>query len=199
MKYRKPPKKLVINGQCYPIETDFRVWTVFADKVQKLSDEKLADEIISFISGQGLPVNEESIQAVLDFFSCGEKPKSAKKKQDKGKKEPTAFDFEKDEPLIFAAFMSKYGINLRSIKHLHWWDFMAMFNGLQNEKICEIIGYRTIDTSKMSKEEKARYRKLKEVYSLDETVKHYGSLEERDGALLERMKELQKKVNGSGK
>ena len=150
------------------------------------------------ILSQGLPVNEDAFRAVLDFFLCGEIPKNTAKKQNMSRKETIAFDFEKDEQLIFAAFMSKYGINLRKIKHLHWWDFMAMFNGLQDEKICEIIGYRTIDTSKMSKEEKARYRKLKEMYSLDDTRKHYSSLQERDNAIINRFKRLQKEVNGIG-
>lgn len=198
MKYGKPPKKLIINGQAYPIETDFRIWAEFADKVEKLSDEKLSEEILSFMTGQGLPINDVSLKAVLVFFSCGEDTES-KKKSTNPKNKPTAFDFEKDEDLIFAAFMSQYGIDLRSVKHLHWWDFMAMFKGLHDEKICDIIGYRTIDTSKMSKEQQAIYRKLKELYSLDKNKKHYGSLEARDSAMIERVKRLQKEVNGDGR
>ena len=194
MRYSKPPKFIEVDGVGYPIETDFRVWIDFSQKITNLSDEALLNEILKFIETQGLPVSEESLQAVLTFYSCGEKPKPEKKNASVS--HGRAFDFEKDEELILAAFVSQYHINLRK-EHLHWWDFIAMFKGLKDdEKICEIMGYRTMDINNVSDSQKAYYRRLKEKYSLD-TV-HYASLEERNNAMRDKIKQLQKKVNGIG-
>lgn len=194
MKYEAPPKSIKIDGIDYSIETDYRVWIGFSQKIAKLSDEELLNEILNFMAELRLPKTDEGLQAVLDFYSCGKKSNDGKKNAPV--KQCRAFDFEEDEELIVAAFMSQYHINLRK-KKLHWWDFIAMFKGLKDdEKICEIMAYRTMDISKIDKSQKAYYRALKEKYALDKV--HYSSLEERDNALREKMKRIQKEVNGIG-
>ena len=64
--------------------------------------------------------------------------------------------------------MDQYSIDLNSIKYLHWWKFKAMFKSLKEDNlISKIISYRSIDLSEIKDdEEKARYKKLKEIYKL---------------------------------
>ena len=70
--------------------------------------------------------------------------------------------------MIYSAFMSQYGIDLQKIKFLHWWEFKAMFECLNDDnKIVEVMGYRSINLAKIKdKDEKARIRKLKKLYAL---------------------------------
>lgn len=78
------------------------------------------------------------------------------------------YSFEYDAELIYSAFMSQYGIDLQDIPYLHWWKFKAMFEGLnQDNKIVEVMSYRSINVLKIKdKEEKARIKKLQKAYAL---------------------------------
>ena len=51
---------------------------------------------------------------------------------------------------------------------LHWWKFKAMFQGLKSDnRIVEIMGYRAMEIpSKMSREQKEFYRKMKKQYAI---------------------------------
>lgn len=84
------------------------------------------------------------------------------------KKEKQIYSYEFDDELIYSAFKTQYKIDLQDIDYLHWWKFKAMFNGLnEDNKIIEVMGYREMDLSKIKdKKEKARYKKLKELYAL---------------------------------
>ena len=70
--------------------------------------------------------------------------------------------------MIYTAFLDQYGLDLNETDYLHWCKFKAMFEGLKSDnKICEIMGYRAIDVSKIKdKEEKKRYKKLQREYAL---------------------------------
>ena len=82
-----------------------------------------------------------------------------------------AYDFEVDSDLIFTAFMSQYNINLNR-DNLHWWEFMALFNSLNDDnEIVKIMNYRTIDlTSIEDKKERKMYSDLQKYYSLEDRI-----------------------------
>lgn len=107
-------------------------------------------------------------------------------------------DYDVDAPLIYAAFMQTYHIDLVSIDYLHWWKFQALLEGLPDEcRISKIIGYRTIDTKGMGKSQKAFYSKMKKKYSLKDhaSSNQRMKLAERD----RRMKEyVQKRFRQGG-
>jgi len=198
MNYQKPPEFLIISGKEYPVNTDFRIWMNLQSECLNKSDDECTKSIINFTQELGLPLNIESVNAVLEFYSGGkpDKSKSEAEKNHKKEKSPRIFDFQHDEELFVSAFRSQYNIDLRTVR-LHWWDFLALFKGLsKDETISEIMGYRGMDLSKCDKYSKSRYRKLKEKYSLD--IKHYDSLDERNNAMKDKIKQLQKRVNGIG-
>lgn len=64
--------------------------------------------------------------------------------------------------------MSQYNIDLQDAVSLHWWKFKAMFQGLNdNNEIVKIMGYRALNLNDIKdKQQKAHYRKLKNLYKL---------------------------------
>ena len=191
--YTRPPETLEICGKSYRINTDFRVWLDFQKRTEGKTDAEIVAVVQDFLKSMGLPVNDESFKAALSFYSGG---KSGKSGANAGKSAVKSVDFEKDEALIFAAFMAQYRVNLRT-DILHWWDFLAMFSGLSDEHvIVKIIGIRTMDTSRMPPEQKRFYDELKQQYALGNYTPagRYATLEERDKAFLERIRARAKEV-----
>lgn len=109
---------------------------------------------------------EKAIEDMLWFYQCGKETKTGRKERNNNTKQIYSYEF--DDEMIYSAFMYQYKIDINSIEYLHWWKFKAMFEGLNKDnKIVEIMGYRAMDLSKIKdKEEKKRYKKLKEIYKL---------------------------------
>lgn len=109
---------------------------------------------------------EKAIEDMLWFYQCGKEIKTGRKERNNNTKQIYSYEF--DDEMIYSAFMYQYKIDINSIEYLHWWKFKAMFEGLNKDnKIVEIMGYRAMDLSKIKdKEEKKRYKKLKEIYKL---------------------------------
>ena len=76
------------------------------------------------------------------------------------------YSYEHDADLIYTAFLDQYRLDLNDIDYLHWFKFKAMFEGLKSDnKICEIMGYRAIDVSKIKdKEENYEVAEEKKCY-----------------------------------
>lgn len=113
---------------------------------------------------------EQAINDILWFYSCGkEENKRNEENEEKVRKNTKQiYSYEFDDEYIYSAFMEQYGIDLNSIRYLHWWKFKALFNNL-NEKIqfVKIMEYRAIDLTKIKdKSKKEYYRKMKKLYSL---------------------------------
>lgn len=201
MKYIKSPDRLTVGEKEYPIDVDFRTWgTLSSDIANCKTDKESFDVLLKFILNQGLLLSKDSFLAALSFFACEKQEKkadeSAESKSEKRIKD-RPFDFIKDEPLIYAAFLGQYGIDLRSAS-LHWWDFCALLQGLSEEQtICKIMSYRTLDLSKVDKKQRSHYKQIKDKYALDKP-KHQ-TLEQRNNALRERIIAIQKEVGKNGR
>ncbi len=161
--YKKPPQSLLIDGEEYAIDTDFRVWVnIFCALSGGKTQEEKAQALGELLVSQRLPLTEESVNAVIDFFSCGSMGQSGKESNDK-----PCFDFVKDSEYIYSAFLDVYGIDLTT-KPLHWWEFMALFRSLPDDcQMCKIIHYRAVKIDDVPKSQKAFYREMKLRYALD--------------------------------
>ena len=101
--------------------------------------------------------------------------------------------------------MSQYNIDLQDIEYLHWWKFKAMFNGLNSDnKIVEIMGYRSIKLNAIKDEEQRKhYRKLQRLYRLpiNTNKNEYEKQNELNKALISgdmsKLNELLIKAKGS--
>lgn len=95
------------------------------------------------------------------FVDIGDKKKNGKK----------CLDFKQDAAFIYSSFWQCYKLDLlEKDKNLHWWSFIALFNGLSDDtKIMQIISVRTRPMPKPTKynaEERAQLAKLKQEYKL---------------------------------
>jgi hypothetical protein len=159
------PEAVSVNGKDYPINTDFRVWI---DIQNILSDSSLSsvERVIRFFSlafiSPALPDSVDgALFALSEFLSPLPKGEGINEKCT-----APAFSFTYDGGLIYAAFLSQYGIDLSSAR-LHWWRFLALFYSLNNCKFTEIVGIRNADLSSVKDRDYKQFlRKQKRLYRL---------------------------------
>lgn len=169
------PETLTVGGRSYPINSDFRAGILFEMMIQdnELTDEEKAESALDLFFTDEIPDDlEAAFEALIWFYQCGyqnpnEQRIAEAQAKSRQKRHERIFDYDIDAPLIYAAFMSQYRVDLQDTD-LHWWKFNAMFRGLhENERICEIIGYRSMNLSKIKdKETRSRYAALKAQYAL---------------------------------
>ena len=171
------PTSFVINNKTYEFNCGFRESIIFTLMMQ---DDSLTDEekILGALKLY-YPIipkdTEKALEKIYWFYSKGNIEEDNKKvKQGKRifkRNTKKAYDFEVDSDLIFTAFMSQYNINLNR-ENLHWWEFMALFNSLNDDnEIVKIMNYRTIDlTSIEDKKERKMYSDLQKYYSLENRI-----------------------------
>lgn len=165
--------KLPTDYEGLKIETDFKSFILFELLMQDNEIEK-EDKIQLALNlfYTEIPNDiKKAMDGILWFYSRGKfskKKEEEEKNNNNVKSKKKIYSYEHDADLIYTAFLDQYGIDLNDIKYLHWFKFKAMFEGLKSDnKICEIMGYRAIDISKIKdKEEKKRYRKLQREYAL---------------------------------
>ena len=172
------PETITVNGRDYAINTDFRAGMLFEmlSNDSEMSDEDIAIQTLDIFMPNGFPSDlDAAYQEILWFYRCGYEP--PKRRSRNGvhvdtSMEQQIFDYDIDAPLIYAAFKSQYNVDLQDIDHLHWWKFTAMFQGLhETERICEIMGYRSMDLGKVKdKELRQHYASLKSKYALPNSL-----------------------------
>lgn len=187
----RPPETVFIGGTEYEINSDFRASVLFELLMQDddVDDVKKLERALELYFPDGSPKGEdltEIFKAIIWFYRCGrsdkeKKPGKPQKAEGDGEateettEEPEdtgsgerAYSFDYDDEYIYAAFRQQYGINLTEVEYLHWWEFRAMFKGLDhNCEFAKIMGYRTARiTKEMSKAEKAFLHKMKSVHAL---------------------------------
>lgn len=181
------PKTINIEGEDYEINSDFRTSILFELLMQ---DNTIVEEEKIFMALELyypiIPKNiKEAIEQMLWFYRCGKEVTSAKGNS-KGSRITQIYSFEHDDDYIYAAFMDQYGIDLQDIEYLHWWKFKAMFKALkEGNEIVKIMGYRSMDLSQIKdKEQKAYYKKMKELYEIPISKDEREKLSEIEEALL---------------
>lgn len=151
------PNCLEIDGNMYPIKTDFRVW-IEAERSLRV-DGVMPYTIFDCIPPEGV----EWAETAREFLEC---PNATPNADIGVKSSDRAFDFVLDGAYIVAGFMQAYGIDLTECD-MHWFMFKALFDGLPEEtKISHIMTYRTWNNSK--KKQETVYRELKRAWRLPE-------------------------------
>lgn len=166
------PEEVEIAGTAVKIETSFRTGIIFEEM---LSDPELSDEdkLLTMLElyYPGVVFDEttirEAIEKIFWFYRCGSEPRENKTGGDEGGDGKQVFSYEYDADYIYAGFMSAYRIDLAR-DTLHWWQFRALFRSLpEDTQIMKIIGYRSMKIpSKLSKEQKDHYKRMKRIYAL---------------------------------
>ena len=165
------PTTVLIGGAEYPINSDFRAGIKFETLIfdRRIPEEAKLRAALDVWYGEEWPTESDLslvIDAMLTFYRCG-KPEIAGTES-----REQLYSYEYDYDLIFAAFLSVYGLDLFEVDGLHWWRFKAMLTALPADtQLMKVIGYRaTPDSRKMSKEQRAHLRKMKRVFALPEAM-----------------------------
>lgn len=181
------PTTVMINNKEYKINSGFRESILFELLMQ---DNSILDKDKIYLAVElYYPIVPDdvnlAIEQILWFYRCG-KDISKSKGNGKGKSDIQIYNFEYDDDYIYAAFMDQYGIDLQDIENLHWWKFKAMFKSLKEDnEIVKIMGYRSMDLSKIKdKEQKAYYKRMKDIYKIPVSKNEQEKLEEIEKALL---------------
>lgn len=176
-----PPTDLLVGGNSYSINVDFRVWIGVLHDLrdlyptpetveQAMHNAEVAAKIETAVFGRVIP---ESLSAVMDAiseFAIGypEAPVSA------GGRNVQTYSFEWDINYIIIAIRTQFGIDLsyRRTEPFHFWEFMAYFRALCGDhyilRLMEIRGYDGKDPE--MKRQAQRYALPRETTAEDQAV-----------------------------
>lgn len=196
MLYDAFPEAVMIDGDPYPVHTDYRDWIRFELllKDRSVSDQEKILLMLDWFEDTLPPPDARAIEALLDFYCCGQKPRQA---EPHAKAQKPVFDYEQDFPFLYAAFIQVYGIDLHQTDYMHWWQFRALMDSLPQEtQLSKVIGYRAVDLSKLSKHEREHYGKLKRAYALqDKQPAPTKTLEEQNAEMMRRAREARRRTD----
>lgn len=193
--FSKLQNSITVDNIEYKIPTDFRsgikLATIFCNEDK--------EELINFLKENNLPIKKETIEELSTFLSGKISTPTTNKG---GNSFFLEFDFNEDESYIYSSFLSEYNIDLYAID-LHWLQFWRLLTTLnQNCIFMKILHYRTVDISKVPKEQKEFYREMKRKYSL-KNKKQQGqssvrTVEERNKQWLEQVDTAYKRATKGG-
>lgn len=171
------------NYNGYLIQTDYRIGikiTLILEDSEIEEDER-ALQALTLLYGLGIPEDPEVAVAGLVWFLRGGKSEDEIADLDDvdeavsdllSKDEELfdeaelkgldkAYDFDLDSDLIYACFNAQYGIDLGQTE-MHWFKFISLFKGLKDTQLNDLMYYRTVDITKLPKEQRAEVRKIQE-------------------------------------
>ncbi len=181
------PERVCIDGMEYAVNTDFRAWI----EIGRLFTECKGDErqnfekMLIFAYREKLPPTaEQAMRGMLDFYRAGENGSGEAH-------DAPILDLYSDFPMIAAAFLREYRIDLWSEK-LHWWKFRALLSCIGEEnKIVKVMTYRAVDIADIAdKRQKRFYAKMKKVYCLAD----WRSEEEKEASFIEKLNSAYEEV-----
>lgn len=185
--FREFPESVTVGGIEYPINSDFRVGIAIETEV--LSGEKPdVPGLLSLFYCGLIPENlDEAVDRMAEFYAC-DSSNAQKNGNTKGGRQ---YDFDMDADVLLASFLSAYGVDLTTEK-MHWWTFRRlMLNLPADSPFMERVRYRVADTKKMTGEERKHYKKMQRLYAIKKNKTGGMTVEERDAALLEKVRRLQ--------
>lgn len=173
------PKQVIVEQKKYEVNCDFRtmiaIQNILMDEVFTLNEKmRIA---ITFFYHESIPQNiQKAFEAMIEFLHCYKK-ENVESARDilgieiKAFQQEIAYDYQVDAERIYAAFYQVYGINLHNEKAMHWFEFKALFDNL-NDGVAPFVQIMQIRTMKidgsMSKQQQGYYRRMKQRYSLDD-------------------------------
>lgn len=185
--FREFPESVTVGGIEHQINSDFRVGIAIETEV--LSGEKPdVPGLLSLFYCGSIPENlDEAVDRMVEFYACD----SGSAQRNGNTKGGRQYDFDMDADVLLASFLSAYGVDLTAEK-MHWWTFRRlMLNLPADSPFMERVRYRVADTKKMTGEERKHYKKMQRLYAIKKNKTDGMTVEERDAALLEKVRRLQ--------
>lgn len=159
LRERELPNSLVVNGEAFLVDTDFRTWIAWGHEIEANNNAPY------FIFLEKIPEDPSWLVEALEFYRC---PNITPRSKHATALKARSHDFVEDGEFIVASFQQAYGIDLTdpSLK-MHWHRFKALFSGLPSEtKMAQIIGYRCYDSAEAKKKPETVRANLREMWRL---------------------------------
>lgn len=178
LKKSRLPESVEVDGSLYAIHTSFKYFLRF---IELLANKDIKPRDFDFMYKSKKPQDRESgLIALVQFCNPPQILPHTDKLEGSSEK---AVDYTIDADYIFAAFMERYGIDLVE-SDMHWYKFQALFKGLHDTKLNEIIGYRLWENTSGKRDAYTRQmEKLKSAWELpqesdeeDEDLKAFEAL-----------------------
>lgn len=161
------PSEVIIDETAYKIETDFkRILSIMQFLSDDLftEDEKLMNALHLFYTTQIPQDVHKAYREFISFISV------YRENDERDKPHVKLLDYARDSGAIVAAFIQSYKIDLTEAT-MHWFKFCNLLENLSDGKprLLNLIEIRDMKIDeKMDPKDRARLRKLKKEYSLEE-------------------------------
>jgi hypothetical protein len=175
------PEAVEVEGSLYNIQTSFKYWLRF---LELLENKDVTPNDFDFMYRNSKPSNrQDGILALMQFCNPPEVLPRFRESEGDGK----VVDYIIDADYIYSAFLEQYGVDL-IISDMHWYKFQALFRGLHDTKLNEIIGYRLYKHTSGKKDSYVRHmEKLRSAWELPTNI------DEDD----EELKDFESKLRGT--
>lgn len=149
------------------MRTDYRVGIQIS---QALADPELAGYegllvAVNLLFGQGAPDYQTAIEGLQWFLQAGDADESESAEDEGGSDNIAYYSFDYDAGRIYSGFRRAYGIDLDKVQ-MHWFRFVKLMSDLGDCAFTQVIDFRTADLSKMDKNTKATYLRMRQKYAL---------------------------------
>ena len=119
---------------------------------------------------------KEAVEKMYDFFACGQHNIGSRANH-------KLIDWEQDEHMIASAVNKVAGMEVRSVKYMHWWTFMGYYCGVGESILSSVVSIRSklLEGKQLEKHEKEFRRNNPEYF-----VWNHQSVEDREAEALLR-------------
>ena len=169
------PRRAEIGGRTYDLNTDYRD---VLDIIRRLQDPGQPEFVrwyealaLFYEDFSAMPARDraQAMDRLCWFIRCGQE-------EDGGHAPAPLLDWEQDRMAIVADVNKVAGCEIRALPYLHWWTFIAWFNGIGEGQLSTLLGVRDKlrRGKKLEKWEQEYYRankprvELKRRYSAEE-------------------------------
>lgn len=177
------PTSIELSGREYDIRTDYRaildIFKAIEDK--ELSEQEKAEVMLKilYIDWQDIPRCDlqTALEKGREFIDCGISGEE--------RKGVALMNWEKDSPIIAPAINKSARMDVRSVKYMHWWTFMAAYMEIHDSMFNQVVQIRQKRSKKQKLEtwEREFYQSNKKLIDLEETDR--GRSKEEANALRE--------------
>ena len=135
------PNHFNINGNDYPINTDYRD---ILEIISQLNDTSESNYVRTYLAlalfyddfdSMNESEHEEALNKLFWFIRCGVD-------EAEDIPSPKRIDWEQDMPLIVTDINKVSGCEIRALPELHWWTFMSWFESIGEGRLSTIVGMR---------------------------------------------------------
>lgn len=134
------PKELEVNGHQYAINADFRDVLEVIDWLNNQNEEEQVRLYVAyqlfFDDWDNIPQCDqvEAVRQMMVFIAGGV--------EDTSPPGPRVIDWQQDQSMIVADINKVAGCEIRAIPFVHWWTFLAWFNGIGEGQLSTVVSIR---------------------------------------------------------